>query len=169
MKYTIYLRTNKLNGKKYVGQTKDFKNRERHWRSLKEKYGNIIIRKDREEFGLDAFDVKILSEVRTREEAWELEKAFIKAFNTKYPNGYNMTFGGKDFEGRKLSEETKRKISESALSKQVYQYTLDGKLVKIWNSTKECGSNGYFQGNVSDCCLGKRKTHKGYKWSYNPL
>ena len=23
-----------------------------------------------------------------------------------------------------------------------------------------------YQGNISDCCRGKRKTYKGFKWSY---
>ena len=51
-------------------------------------------------------------------------------------------------------------------SKQVYQYTLSGELVKVWNSTMECGRNGYHQGHVTSCCRGELKTHKGYKWSY---
>lgn len=54
-------------------------------------------------------------------------------------------------------------------SKTVYQYTLDGLLVAIWPSTMECGRNGYNQRRVSDCCNGKLKTHKGYRWSYEPL
>lgn len=54
-------------------------------------------------------------------------------------------------------------------SKQVYQYTLDGKLVAIWASTRECGRNGYNQRSISKCCNGKLKTHKGYIWSYEPL
>ena len=54
-------------------------------------------------------------------------------------------------------------------SKIVYQYTLDGKLVKIWESQSECGRNGYNQSAISACCRGEHKTHKGYKWSYEPL
>lgn len=52
------------------------------------------------------------------------------------------------------------------LSKVVYQYTLNGELVKIWNSTRECGRNGFNEGNVASCCRGERKTHKGYIWKY---
>ena len=56
-------------------------------------------------------------------------------------------------------------------SKIVYQYTLDGELVKVFPSTMECGRNGYKQGSVAACCRGKYgcKTHKGYRWSYIPL
>jgi hypothetical protein len=53
--------------------------------------------------------------------------------------------------------------------KQVYQYTLDGKLVKIWESTLATQQEGFQQPNVRGACLGKHKSHKGFKWSYIPL
>lgn len=56
-----------------------------------------------------------------------------------------------------------------ALSKQVYQYSKDGELIAVWESTNEAGRNGYNQGSVVSCCNGKLKTHKGYIWSYTPL
>ena len=61
-----------------------------------------------------------------------------------------------------------RKVAEK-LSRQVYQYTKDGTLVAIWESTRECGRNGFDHNHVSDCCLGKRKSHQGYIWSYTEL
>ena len=51
--------------------------------------------------------------------------------------------------------------------KKVYQYTLDGVLVKIWENGNECAQLGFT--HVHECCNGKRKTNKGYIWSYNPL
>lgn len=113
MKYTIYLRTNKVNGKQYVGQTKDFKRREREWENLLIRYANKLITKERAEFGLDNFKTEILAVVETQDEAWELEKKYIKNLNTKYPNGYNMTFGGEDFEGKEVTEEQRIKISNT--------------------------------------------------------
>ena len=63
---------------------------------------------------------------------------------------------------------TKKRLVESK-SKKVYQYTLDGKLVGVYNSTLDTVKDGFIQANVSNCCIGKRKTHKGYKWGYAPL
>lgn len=73
--------------------------------------------------------------------------------------------------GKIFSEEHRRKISNSNVnnpkqSKQVTQLTLDGELIKIWDSAKECGRNGFNQGHVSACCNGKLKTHKGFIWRY---
>lgn len=56
------------------------------------------------------------------------------------------------------------------LAKQVYQYTLDGELVAIYPSTMEAArQTGFNQSLICACCLGKRKTHKGFIWSYVPL
>jgi hypothetical protein len=60
-------------------------------------------------------------------------------------------------------------LNGEKISKQVYQYSLDGKLVKIWNMARDASKIGYSCGNISMCCNGKRKTHKGYRWSYTPL
>ena len=67
---------------------------------------------------------------------------------------YNLNYGSRNERIRK------------SLSKKVYQYTLDGKFVKEWKSTKECCRNGFNQGHIASCCRGERKTHKGYIWSY---
>ena len=55
------------------------------------------------------------------------------------------------------------------VAKKIYQYTLDNELVKVWDSTSECGRSGYNRCSVRDCCKGRLKKHKGYKWSYEPL
>lgn len=196
--FTIYIRTNTVNGKQYVGQTKDLKRREKDWKKLCKSYANKHIDEDRLKYGFDKWKVEKLEECNTQEEAWKLESEYIKKYNTKYPNGYNMSDGGAGgFTGilhseetkkkmsisqrkenhpnwqKRLSEETKKKISSTLIEKcgkKVYQYTLDGELVKIWNSASEVRREiGYNNKHISDCCNGIRNKHKGYKWSYRPL
>lgn len=53
-------------------------------------------------------------------------------------------------------------------AKTVYQYTLDGELVRVWPSTRECEKYGFNYRCISACCNGKQETHKGFKWSYLP-
>ena len=69
-------------------------------------------------------------------------------------NKYNLNYGSRNERIR------------NSLSKKVYQYTLDGEFVREWESTNECGRNGYNQGKIASCCRGEIKTHKGYRWSY---
>ena len=51
-------------------------------------------------------------------------------------------------------------------SKRVLQLSLSGELIKEWPSTAECGRNGFIQNAVSLCCLGKHKTHKGFRFMF---
>ena len=53
-----------------------------------------------------------------------------------------------------------------SLAKKIGQYSKDGKLIKIWTSQHEAERYGFMQGHISDCCKGKRKTHKGFIWKY---
>ena len=64
---------------------------------------------------------------------------------------------------------THTKRSAEKQSKKVYQYDLHGNLIKEWSSVAEAGRNGFDNANISKCCLGKRKFHKGFIWSYEEL
>ena len=169
---TIYLRTNTVNGKQYVGQTGDIKQRDRAWKCLKIPYANELLTTDREKYGLDKWESKVLKECDDSEsDYWE--QYYIKELNTKVPNGYNISDGGIGAFGVIRSEDTRKKLSESHIGntsaprKKVYQYTLDGELIKIWNSTMDCKRAGFSQGIISECCNGKRKYHKNYIWKYD--
>lgn len=135
MRYTVYLRTNKVNGKQYVGQTNNFRLREKQFNRINQRYANKILTKDRQEFGLENFKLKVLANVDTQEEAWELERKYIKEFNTKYPNGYNMSDGGKTSEGTKHSEDSKKKMSEAA--KKYWDGLTDDEKEKLINKNRE--------------------------------
>ena len=53
-----------------------------------------------------------------------------------------------------------------ANSKRVIQLSLLGDFIREWPSIMECGRNGFKQSAVCDCCNGKRKSHKGFRWMY---
>ena len=63
-------------------------------------------------------------------------------------------------------ERISKKLTNGKKSKPVLQFTKTGKFVREWSSTMECGRNGFNQGLVCSCCLGERKTHKGFIWKY---
>jgi hypothetical protein len=88
--------------------------------------------------------------------------------------------------GRKLSDETKQKISKSKighscyndefkkkisdsskLKKTITQYSLDGIELKIFTSAKEAGKYLNKSGNsIADCASGRQKTAYGFIWRY---
>ena len=61
---------------------------------------------------------------------------------------------------------TRNERVAKALSKRVLQLSLSGDLIKEWESTAECGRNGFNKSNVCKCCNGKLPHYKGFKWMY---
>ena len=59
------------------------------------------------------------------------------------------------------------KTVENNRSKPVVQIDQTTNEVKIWESAKKAERQGGFNnGAINQCCRGKRKSHKGYKWMY---
>ena len=191
---TIYLRTNLINGKKYVGQTSDFKRRERDWRKLGASYSSKELNEDKIKYGLENWIVEILEEVDDIISD-ETERKYIEKYNTLYPNGYNKYSGGingftfemqeeikkrisETLKGRIISDETKKKMSVATrkrLSVQIDQIDpITGEVVASYPSAREAARQlGYSQANISMCCNGgfyrngkwvNRLQYKGYVW-----
>ena len=64
------------------------------------------------------------------------------------------------------NERISKANTNGKLSKRVLQFTLDGEFIREWPSTRECGRNGFHQGNVAACCRGELKQYKGFLWMY---
>jgi group I intron endonuclease len=101
----IYIATNKINGKQYVGQTN---------RSLNKRINEHITDHNNTHFdyalnkyGLDNFYIFKIEYPKDELNYWE--KYYIEMFNTfNTTNGYNHTTGGENYE---RSETTKKKLS----------------------------------------------------------
>lgn len=100
------------NGKKYVGITKDIRQRWRYGNGYKNhKYFWKAIVK----YGWDNFQHIILLDNLSAEQAKEYEKLFITLFNSNNPEfGYNLTKGGDGISGYKHTQETKVKIGKAS-------------------------------------------------------
>ena len=57
-------------------------------------------------------------------------------------------------------------LTNGKKSKKVLQLSLSGELIREWDSTMECGRNGFNQGAVAACCRGEKPQYKGYIWKY---
>ena len=64
------------------------------------------------------------------------------------------------------NERISKTMTNGKTSKRVLQLSLSGDLIKVWESTNECGRNGFYSSNVSACCLGKLPHYKGFLWMY---
>ena len=129
MKYTIYRAVNRINGKSYIGFTKDFVRRMREHLSGD---GKCRLFKDAlAKYGADNFLWETLYLSNDREFAQEImEPYFIRLYKSYCKdNGYNLSLGGEGangpghfgsangFFGRRHSEETKEKIRQKKIGR----------------------------------------------------
>lgn len=96
----IYMYINKTNGKKYIGQTKDFNKRHKQherdsFRNKDNRNYNMMFHKAIRKYGIDNFDIKILAHDIPLEKIDEYEMFFIERYKTLInENGYNTAAGG---------------------------------------------------------------------------
>lgn len=125
----IYKLTNKFNGKIYIGLTSEKKGvnercrkriAEAKYRKDKNSYILNAIRK----YGEDSFIVEEIDKADSIEELRIKEIFYIKFYNsTDRSIGYNLTDGGEGNKGLKMSESTKNKIRQKAIGRKVSQDT----------------------------------------------
>lgn len=106
--YKIYLITNIENKKQYVGITK-FSIEERFSQHTKR---GFLLTESIQKYGEQNFSIELIEEVESAERAYELEIFYIQEYNTKVPNGYNLTDGGDGIFGWEASEEYRQECSE---------------------------------------------------------
>jgi len=113
--YCVYVHTNKINGKMYVGQT--CQKPEYRWGNGKNYEECPYFYNAINKYGWDAFDHEIIAANLTKSEADNLEKLLIKQFNTMDPDvGYNLKEGGTN---GTFSEVSRKKMSESQTGKRL--------------------------------------------------
>lgn len=115
----IYITTNLINGKKYIGQ-KVF---DKYWKSYLG--SGIHITRAIKKYGKENFIKNIIAIAYSKEELNELEKEFIKNYNAvENDDYYNISCGGESgMFGIKHSEESKQKMSEAHIGKKLSDET----------------------------------------------
>jgi group I intron endonuclease len=135
----VYLITNSINGKKYVGQHSG-NDLDKYWShcvahalrgSSDKPYLYNAVRKYRPE----NLCIKPLVIVGTKWEMDLYEKGMIKALNTRKPFGYNITEGGDGVLGLRHSEESNQKNREAHLGRKDSPETIEKKRA-VWVGRK---------------------------------
>lgn len=159
----IYLITNKVNGKKYVGQTRN--TIQKRWNGHKSsansenKESKQALHFAMNKYGIENFIVECLDNFSCKtidglsKILNEKEIYYIDLFDTTTPKGYNLTLGGDSGNIRDC--------------KSVYQYTLDSVFVEKYDSLAiAADKTGLNNKAISMCCLHHLKTSGGYIWEF---
>ena len=167
--YIVYMHKNKINGKIYIGQTKNLKDR---WSRQGERYkGCSHFYAAIQKYGWDNFEHIILEKNISEKDIEKKEQYWISFYHSNdKEKGYNLTEGG---ETGKLSEETKKKMSESRI-----KYLDNSELRKaivcletgeIFSSAHEVEKQkGILHTQISACCCHYPSTFTayGYHWVF---
>lgn len=164
--WKVYIHTNKINNKKYIGITKQKANR--RWRDGGGYKGCVRFYSAIQKYGWDGFKHEIVYDNISFQEACDIERELIEQFNTRnILYGYNLQFGGESGKkhsdetkkvlsirfsgenhpnyGKNLSDETKEKIRQSHIGNKNYNY---GK--KIPHETRKKMSEAHEGNKLSD-------------------
>lgn len=192
--YAVYCHTNKINGKRYVGITKQ--KPERRWSNGHGYEGNLHFKNAIDKYGWEEFFHEILFTGLNKEEAQQKEIELIAKWDlTNRDKGYNVALGGDLLPSP--SDDTKQKISNSlketykktkhpcygrAMSdsckqmmenanekrkKAVLQYTLTGDFVQEYSSMREMERvTGFHRAAVKDNIKGKSSQSYGFIWKF---
>ena len=97
-----------------------------------------------------------------------METYYIQKYKNLGCNLVNETDGGEGTLGHKVSKETKEKHKAAARKNtpKVYQYNLDGKLVKEWENASVAAEILGFKNasGITRCLRGERFKYKNYIW-----
>ena len=151
----IYLITNTINGKYYVGQSIDI---EKRWHNHKKDYYNpnsssykTYFYQALRKYGVKNFSFAVIEECK-EEELNEKEIYWIHTLSANNREiGYNTTEGGDGVRGY--------------WDKPVYQYDKEGNFITEYKSASEAIRQAGITAILS-CCGGFTKSSGGYIWSY---
>ena len=159
----IYCIMNKVNGKKYIGQTiRTIKQRwGDHLRKQKYNKDNQYLYTAMQKYGKENFSIQEIEIIKCESKdnllqlLNEKEVYYINTYNTRKPNGYNMTDGGV-------------LMPNTFPSKPVCNYDLERNLVYEFESISEAAR--YYdisESDISFCCHRKKlKIVNGYIWRF---
>ena len=178
----IYKITNTINGMVYIGQTSRTLNQRmaEHLANSRTSYIDRALKK----YGIQNFEVDVIAEADTKEELDALEKYFIKHFDCKIPNGYNLTDGGEGQCGiqrfgednphygkhhtdsaKKRIGEARRKYTKEKHPSARHIHNLDTGEIFLC-MVFACEKYGLDRSTLTKACSGKRKTCGGFRWEY---
>lgn len=148
VKTGIYCITNKINNKKYIGQSIDiYKRWKEHKRTAfdyKNKNSNLHLYNAMRLYGIENFDFEIIEECPI-EELDEKEIYYIKLFDS-YNTGYNNTYGGQGANGLeiKISKEQLNQIIKDLQNSSLNQNEIAEKYNVSYTTISNI-NNGYIR------------------------
>lgn len=159
--YSVYLHTNKANGKCYVGITRQ--NPRRRWQEGhgydRTYFGNAI-----KKYGWDGFTHEVIDRALSKEEAMKREIALISLYRSNDRRfGYNIAEGGQTCDvlaGKKGGEHPNHQrvnMIDPATGEVLRTFGAQAETARVMGISRK---------GITKACRGVCVTYKGYIWEY---
>ena len=159
--YSVYINTNKINGKVYIGITKQ--KPQRRWQNgygyEGTYFGNAI-----KKYGWESFDHNVIVTNISKEKACEIEQNLIVLYNANDRDyGYNIAKGGQTCDC--LTGKCGVEHPNHERVKMIDPET--GEVLRIFGAQSEAARElGISRKGITKACQGLSATYKGYVWEY---
>ena len=161
----IYSIENKINNKKYIGQTtRTLESRvAEHFKNCKYDYLQYkVLYQAINKYGKENFISYELDEADTQEELDEKESYWIKYFDSYRKGGYNMTVGGQVEKKNHADEDISNKLSENLGGRPFLIYDMKGNFIRETTSqTVYAEELGCCNQSINNCLRGIKSQVKG--------
>lgn len=171
----IYQLTNKVNGKSYIGSTKNFRIRIAQHKSKRSCC--VKLKAAIQKYGVDNFEFNVLESVNSDNPIQldgllkEREQYFLDKLQPFDSYGYNIHRTSNGVGGTSHSAEYKQSISgqNSKVAKQVRQYNMDGQYECTYSTIRAAAlaNPPASVQTIIRCCNGLSISTGGKMWSYN--
>lgn len=154
----VYKITNLINGKCYVGQSIKLKDRLATHRRHKE---DSLFHKAIRKYGIENFHFEIIIYC-DRQDLNLYENLFILTFNTRSPNGYNLSMDGSY--AYPVADETRKKFSDRMSNNHPMSRKVIDITGRIWENVTKCSEElQVHNSHLSSMIRGKRLWYKHLK------
>ncbi len=166
----VYLITNQVNGKIYVGSAKDFYHRWSRYRSLGRREQRVIARAIRKH-GFHQFEFQVLERVDNERDLIAREQHYIDLLQPLVPKGYNVSPTAGSCLGLTPSPSTRKLLSEAHMGKighpVVQLNAKTGAFVAEYQSVSAAArAVGIVGSHIQQVCQGEDVTAAGYQWCF---
>ena len=173
----IYCITCKKNNLKYIGSSKEMRNRiAKHFSNLRlGKHPNHRLQIDYNKYGIDKFVVTIIEETTEnllqKEAKYQSNYNRVELYNLEISGGYKsdaqrLAWATYDHAAHK-TKEYKKKMHDLKANRIGQFDRYDGhKIAEYEDSDAACKASGLAKSTLLGCCNGSKKTGKGYIWHY---
>ena len=159
--YKVYMHINKVNGKRYIGITRQ--EPKRRWQNGcgydKTFFGNAI-----KKYGWSNFEHVIIASCLSKEDACNMERDLIKKYNSNNRDfGYNISKGGDTTDnftvhyGEEHPNHQRVKMIDAETNEVIRIFGAQAEAARVMGISRK---------GITKACQGINRTYKGYIWEY---